>query len=151
MPTVSDVLRARRYPGRGIVVARTRNGEWACCYFLTGRSAASQQRHFVADDGGVLVVDSRLDARPDVLRHYRAIVRRPGLLLVGNGDQVEPFADDLEGGMDAVAVWGKHTYEPDPPIFTPRVLAALEETSGEQVLRTAQRRRSQDRDYRHHL
>jgi len=137
VPSLSEVLTTRPYPGRGIVAARVGDGEWAICYFLTGRSDASQHRDLVPDDQGVLVVDTRLQSAHDELRHYRAVVRRERLLVVGNGDQAEPFADDIERGADPWSAWKKHDYEPDAPIFTPRILLALSTSTGERVLHLA--------------
>jgi hypothetical protein len=137
VPSLSEVLTARPYPGRGIVAARAGDGQWAICYFLTGRSDASQHRDLVPDDQGVLVVDTRLQSAHDELRHYRAVVRRERLLVVGNGDQAEPFADDIERGTDPWSAWKKHDYEPDPPIFTPRILLALSTSAGERTLHLA--------------
>lgn len=137
MPTLNNELTARPYPGRGIVAARTLNGQWAICYFLTGRSNASRQRELVLDERGVIVVDSRLEGAHDPLRHYRAIDRREGLLVVGNGDQVETFANDVQRGAEPWTAWKKHDVEPDPPIFTPRLLLALIAAGDDRTLHLA--------------
>lgn len=60
----------------------------------------------------------------DALRHYVALARRGAWWVLGNGDQVVPIADDLAGGADLATAWGRHTFEPDPPIYTPRIWLA---------------------------
>ncbi|MCW2776539.1 MAG: hypothetical protein JWN17_264 [Frankiales bacterium] len=50
--------------------------------------------------------------------------------MIGNGDQVEPLAAEMASGAEAATAWGAHTYEPDPPIFTPRIWVAVRHTDG---------------------
>lgn len=136
---VGDVLGARPYPGRGCVAARLLDGRLALAYFLTGRSAASRSRALVRLPSGDLQVKDTSGGAHDALRHYVAGVRRPGWTVVGNGDQVAPFADALAAGTDPATAWAAHTYEPDPPIFTPRIAVALREADSALVLASARR------------
>lgn len=118
---LAGVLAARPYPGRGLVLGRLASGDEFIAYFLTGRSAASRARRLEVRNGtDVAVVDTGGGPHDD-LRHYLAVARRGPWLVVGNGDQVEPLAEALAAETPVLAAWAAHTYEPDPPIFTPRI------------------------------
>lgn len=125
-------MATRPYPGRGCLAARTRDGELSFLYFLTGRSAASRNRHIErTSTGDVRIVDSDADSRNDVLRHYVAAARRGDWFVIGNGDQVEPLAAALAAGQSPAAAGMHHTFEPDPPIFTQRIWLALRLTDAD--------------------
>ena len=94
-------------------------------YFVTGRSEASQRRRLVVRDGGEIAVeDSASGNASDPLRHYVAAVTRGKVVVVGNGSHVTPVADALQDGIDPLEAFAPHTYEPDDPVFTPRIWAA---------------------------
>jgi len=125
MRTIDELLASRPYPGRGVLVARTLNGSRCFVYFVTGRSEASQRRRLVVRDGGEIAVeDSASGNASDPLRHYVAAVARGKVVVVGNGSHVTPIADALQGGIDPLQAFAPHTYEPDDPVFTPRIWAA---------------------------
>lgn len=122
MLTLAAVLGTRPYPGRGCLAARLPNGELWLAYFLTGRSAPSRARALeLGSNGDVRVVDTRSDGEHDALRHYVAAAHRGEWTVIGNGEQVLPLAQTLAATSDAVAAWAAHSYEPDAPIFTPRI------------------------------
>jgi IMP cyclohydrolase len=124
-----QVLAGNRYPGRGVLWARTLDGAFRGGYFLTGRSAASKARALRRGDGE-LIVTPNTESEHDPLRHYVAARERGGWLVFGNGEQVAVVADRLEeGGTPAQALDGLE-YEPDPPIFTPRITVAADLHSG---------------------
>ena len=135
---LADVLASRSYPGRGCLAARSANGDLLLCYFLTGRSEASRARSIrTRPDGDMEIVG--LGSEQDALRHYVAVARRGDWLVVGNGSQVVPIAEELARTSDVTTAWAPHTYEPDPPIFTPRVWMAWHSA---QPLTIGQARRS---------
>jgi hypothetical protein len=73
---LDEVLRARGYPGRGVLIARTITGNRCLAYFLTGRSSASLQRELaVGVTGDVEVRDLQTQRERDELRHYAAVAR----------------------------------------------------------------------------
>jgi IMP cyclohydrolase len=78
-----------------------------------------------ADDGALDVAAVRDQAASDPLRHYRAVVRTSGWVLVGNGDHVEPVAQSLAKGADPLAALSPLIFEPDAPIFTSRICLAV--------------------------
>lgn len=140
MSSVSSVLLGRPYPGRGCVVGRVGDGSLWFAYFLTGRSPASRSRALeVRPDGEVAVVDTSGAGGGDPLRHYVALARRKGWTVLGNGDQVEPLATALAEGAAVTTAWAARTYEPDPPIFTPRIWAVHEGETGQVMLGSARR------------
>lgn len=121
LPTVGAVLAARPYPGRGLLLARTADGELGVVYFLTGRSEGSRARALRVLDGGDVAVGDTSAGPHDALRHYVAVARRGSRLVVGNGDQVVPIAEALDAGQPVHVAWAAHSYEPDPPICTSRI------------------------------
>lgn len=124
MPTVRDVLRSRPYPGRGVLLGRLSTGTPVGAYFLTRRSDSSRARRLVRREGGDIEVADTSGGPHDDLRHYLAVAERGPWLVFGNGDQVEPLATALAAGSSVTCAWAAHSFEPDPPIFTPRIWVA---------------------------
>jgi len=114
-------LRRRTYPGRGCLVARNGTGSVSFVYFLTGRSPASRARTLRRLPSGDLAVVDAAGKGTDPLRHYLAGMQRGSWVLVGNGDHVEAMGNALAAGQDPLRAWTSHTFEPDPPIYTPRI------------------------------
>ena len=128
-----EVLAGNRYPGRGVLWARTLDGSWCAGYFLTGRSAASRARSLHRDSGASTGGVSELTVAPtsasdhDPLRHYAAVrERQDGWLVYGNGEQVAEVAELLDAGRTPAEAMAGLAYEPDPPIFTPRITVAVD-------------------------
>ena len=124
------MLARNGYPGRGVVWARTLDGGFVAAYFLTGRTAASQARELRLwpDE---LVVATTADGDHDALRHYVAARERAGRLVYGNGEQVAQVAERLEAGRSPADALSGLAYEPDPPLFTPRITAVVDLTAEE--------------------
>lgn len=139
MDQVRDVMAGNRYPGRGVLWARTLSGAMCGAYFLTGRSPASRSRVLLRGDNELIVCPAGERAH-DPLRHYVAARERGGWLVFGNGEQVAVVSDRLrESGRPAEAMGGLE-YEPDPPIFTPRITVAADLRSGREAWFGAARR-----------
>jgi IMP cyclohydrolase len=113
---------AVEYPGRGVAVGRDVEGVPFFSYWLTGRSRASQARELVVGDREIVVRDTSGGAVDD-LRHYTAAVRGDDWVIVGNGTQVAELAAVREVQPDLQVALRGLTYEPDPPIHTPRITA----------------------------
>jgi IMP cyclohydrolase len=109
---------------------RTGDGSTVGAYFLTGRSRASQARTVHrTTDGELIVAPSDLRAQ-DHLRHYVAARQSGEWLVFGNGEQVATVANRLTvGQVPALALDGLD-YEPDPPIFTPRLTVIADSRGG---------------------
>lgn len=138
MPTLATELMSRSYPGRVCVAVRTSSGTYRFVYALTGRSEASRARSLQALATSVEVVDTREAGTHDELRHYVAAIRVGNWTVIGNGDHVHSFANDLRGSVAdsraaVEAAWARHSYEPDPPIFTPRIWVAARQHPSDEL------------------
>lgn len=131
--SLEAVLADRPYPGRVIIVARTAAGIVAA-YAVSGRSEASRQRRIRLSDDGDLLVEPTVGDASDPLRHYRAVRRVTShvaaCFVLGNGSQVDPVADRIGAGAVPSAALEDLEYEPDPPIFTPRITAVISDADG---------------------
>jgi IMP cyclohydrolase len=117
-----SICSALTYPGRGLVLGRDVHGVAFGLYWLTGRSQASQQRRIQLAETSVVVQDLS-DGPRDELRHYTAAVRNARAIMLGNGTHVVAVCDDVEAGASFDDAHRKIAYEPDPPIYTPRITA----------------------------
>jgi IMP cyclohydrolase len=118
-----------------VLAARTAGGGRCLAYFLTGRSPASREREIaVLADGDVAVRSTSQEGPADALRHYVAGARRGDVVVVGNGSQVVPIAEALANGADPLTAASPHSYEPDGPIFTPRIWISTTTAPGAPVL-----------------
>ncbi len=126
-------LTALEYPGRLIVIgAPAGDGRAAVLYAITGRSPSSQARKLVHRDHGVWVqpTDEATLRQGNVeLLVYPAVLFGRAGLAVSNGRQTADVRDRLESGAPpvaalaaALAAWD---FEPDAPIFTPRISGGL--------------------------
>lgn len=85
-----------------------------------------------------MVVQDLTDGPRDELRHYTAAVRNSRAVILGNGTHVVDVWDDVEAGVSFDEAHRKIDYEPDPPIYTPRITAIADLTpSGAQGFVTA--------------
>jgi hypothetical protein len=65
---------------------------------------------------------------------------RGGWLVFGNGEQVAVVSDHLQEAQSPVEALGGLEYEPDPPIFTPRITVVADIRSGREAWFGAARR-----------
>jgi hypothetical protein len=120
------------YPGRGLAIGRDTEGEAFVAYWLTGRSSASRQRSVELSDTSIAIRDTT-DGPVDDLRHYVAALRVEDRIIIGNGSHVEAMADEVSAGMDPGLALRSTSYEPDPPIYTPRIFGSVWSKFGEGV------------------
>jgi IMP cyclohydrolase len=118
------------YPGRGLAIGRDADGVPFFAYWLTGRSPASQARELVVHDHELIVRDTS-GGPPDDLRHYTAAIRWDNWVIVGNGTQVSELVATHGQQPDLQVAVRQLTYEPDPPIRTPRITAGATITGTE--------------------
>ncbi|MGN5636847.1 IMP cyclohydrolase [Streptomyces sp. AC154] len=146
---LNNTLADNHYPGRGVLWCRTGDGDTLGGYFLTGRSPASQARTLHRTPGGALIVAPSESREHDHLRHCVAARQSGQWLVFGNGEQVATVADRLGSGESPAPALDGLDYEPNPPIFTPRLtvvaygqdggrawLGAARRSSGEAQLQT---------------
>ena len=131
--TPESLLASMEYPGRLIALGISRAGDRAVTvYAITGRSPSSQARRLVARDGGVWVepTDEDVLKKGNVdLLVYPAVLFDGGGVAVSNGKQTGDIRARLAGGGTPVSVLAealkRWDYEPDSPIFTPRISGCL--------------------------
>ena len=116
-------LAQNSYPGRGILLGRSADGEKAViAYFIMGRSENSRNRIFVEDGQGL-----RTQAfDPAKLTDPSLVIYSPVRVLgrttiVTNGDQTDTIYEFLNGGKTFEDALRTRTFEPDPPNYTPRI------------------------------
>jgi hypothetical protein len=121
--SLQGYLGSRPYPGRGIVLARQKSDVLAVSTFISGRSAESQARKVVRV-GNDCHVQPTTNSAEDPLRHYATIAATPEVLFAGNGRHVTTLA---KAGLDSELSpepFLELEYEPDAPIYTPRIVIA---------------------------
>jgi IMP cyclohydrolase len=134
MTGVLEYLSGRVYPGRGILLGKTKDGSHAVAtYFIMGRSANSRNRIFEQQtDGSVCTrpFDAAKVKDPSLIL-YTPVRTVKDTLIVTNGDQTDTITDALlHGGTFRCALLTR-TYEPDSPNFTPRISGMLRIKAGE--------------------
>jgi len=129
MSQAAEFLSKLEYPGRLIALGAAPGGERAVIiYAITGRSPSSQARKLVFHDRGIWVQptdeatlkkgNADLLVYPAVLCHERGIA-------VSNGQQTSDISAGLAKARNPIVILAealeRWDYEPDPPIFTPRI------------------------------
>ncbi|MCC8100896.1 MAG: IMP cyclohydrolase [Clostridiales bacterium] len=125
-------LKANSYPGRGIVIGRTKDGAKAvAAYFIMGRSQNSRNRVFVEDGEGI-----RTQAfDPAKLEDPSLIIYAPVRVLgnktiVTNGDQTDTIYDQMDRQLTFEQSLRSREFEPDSPNYTPRISGILHIENG---------------------
>ncbi len=125
--TMEEALKGNSYPGRGILIGRTEDGEKAViAYFIMGRSENSRNRIFVEDGKGI-----RTQAfDPDKLKDPSLIIYAPVRVLgnktiVTNGDQTDTIYEGMDRQLTFEQSLRSRCFEPDAPNYTPRISGIL--------------------------
>ncbi len=122
-------LKENSYPGRGIVLGRSADGEHAVIgYFIMGRSENSRNRVFIEEAHGIRTeaFDPAKLSDPSLIIYWP--VRTLGkTTVVTNGDQTDTIYDFLKDGKTFEDALRTRTFEPDAPNFTPRISGMVEE------------------------
>jgi hypothetical protein len=126
-------LAGNPYPGRGLVLGRSADGEgWLQLYWIMGRSANSRNRVFVAD--GATLRTEPFDAAcvedPSLIL-YDAMLELERVYLVTNGDQTRALHAALAQGGSFEAALASLEREPDAPNYTPRISGMIDLRGGE--------------------
>ncbi len=123
MLQLDQELKNNAYPGRGIVIGRSGDGNHAViAYFIMGRSVNSRNRIFVTQGEGI-----RTQAfEPSKLVDPSLVIYAPVRVLgndtiVTNGDQTDTIYKGLEKGQSFEQALRCREYEPDGPNYTPRI------------------------------
>ena len=128
-------LAGNDYPGRGIVLGKSPDGQKAfVAYWIMGRSANSRNRVFEPIDGGIRTVAADPAKLEDPhLIIYNAVLTLRETTVVTNGDQTDTIARFMNGnlfpGYSFEAGLATRTYEDDAPLrrrrYAPRRLQAV--------------------------
>ena len=123
-----DYLKGVDYPGRGILLGESEDGKSALiAYFIMGRSVNSRNRVFQTDGERLWTqaFDPSLLSDPSLVI-YNALRTLGGTTIVTNGDQTDTVYDSLKAGKTFEDALRTRTFEPDPPIYTPRISGVVE-------------------------
>ena len=125
--SLSEILAANTYPGRGIVVGMSEDKKYAVsAYFIMGRSENSRNRVFIEEGEEVIIhpFDASKVEDPSLII-YSPIRKYENNLIVTNGDQTDTVYDGLVAGKSFSDALTARCFEPDAPNFTPRISAML--------------------------
>lgn len=123
MISLEKELKENVYPGRGIVIGKSKNGKYAVtAYFIMGRSENSRNRVFVTEGEGI-----RTEAfDPSKLSDPSLIIYAPVRVLgnktiVTNGDQTDTIYELMDKQQTFEQALRTREFEPDAPNYTPRI------------------------------
>lgn len=127
MLQLEQELKNNEYPGRGIVIGRSKDGKYAVtAYFIMGRSGNSRNRVFVEEGEGIRTEAFDLSKLEDPSLVIYAPVRVLGnQTIVTNGDQTDTIYDGLASGKTLEQSLRCREFEPDGPNFTPRISGVM--------------------------
>lgn len=132
MTTLAEELSSNVYPGRGIVIGRSADGNYAVtAYFIMGRSENSRNRIFVEEGEGI-----RTQAfDPSKLTDPSLIIYAPVRVLgsqtiITNGDQTDTVYEGLSRQLTFEESLRCRCFEPDGPNYTPRISGLLHVENG---------------------
>lgn len=130
--SLADELKNNSYPGRGIVIGKSKDGKTAVtAYFIMGRSENSRNRVFVEDGEGI-----RTQAfDPSKLTDPSLIIYAPVRVLgnktvVTNGDQTDTIYEGMDRQLTFEQSLRCREFEPDGPNYTPRISGILHIENG---------------------
>ncbi len=132
MLSLEQELRTNTYPGRGIVLGRSKDGSKAvAAYFIMGRSTNSRNRIFVEDGEGI-----RTQAfDPSKLIDPSLIIYAPvkvlgNKIIVTNGDQTDTIYEGMDTQLTFEQSLRCRKFEPDNPNYTPRISGIMHIDNG---------------------
>ena len=125
-------LKENSYPGRGIVIGKSKNGKYAVtAYFIMGRSENSRNRVFVEDGEGI-----RTQAfDPSKLSDPSLIIYAPVRVLgnktiVTNGDQTDTIYELMDKQQTFEQALRTREFEADATSYTPRISGIMHVENG---------------------
>ena len=132
MLSLANELNSNTYPGRGIVIGKTKDGKKAVtAYFIMGRSNNSRNRVFVEDGEGI-----RTQAfDPSKLEDPSLIIYAPVRVLgnktiVTNGDQTDTIYEGMDKQLTFEQSLRTREFEQDAPNYTPRISGIMHVENG---------------------
>lgn len=132
MLSLEQELKNNAYPGRGIVIGKSKDGKKAVtAYFIMGRSSNSRNRVFVEEGQGI-----RTQAfDPSKLEDPSLIIYAPVRVLgnrtiVTNGDQTDTIYEGMDKELTFEQSLRCREFEPDSPNYTPRISGVMHVEGG---------------------
>ena len=132
MLSLANELNSNTYPGRGIVIGKTKDGKKAVtAYFIMGRSNNSRNRVFVEDGEGI-----RTQAfDPSKLEDPSLVIYAPVRVLgnktiVTNGVQTDTIYEGMDKQLTFEQSLRTREFEPDAPNYTPRISGIMHVENG---------------------
>ena len=132
MLSLANELNSNTYPGRGIIIGKTKDGKKAVtAYFIMGRSNNSRNRVFVEDVEGI-----RTQAfDPSKLEDPSLIIYAPVRVLgnktiVTNGDQTDTIYEGMDKQLTFEQSLRTREFDPDAPNYTPRISGIMHVENG---------------------
>jgi len=125
---IAKLLKNNPYPGRGIIIGCSENGKQSVViYFIMGRSKNSRNRIFERTGDGIRTAAYDLSkmTNPELVI-YHPVRDSAGRTIVTNGDQTDTILDHLARGSGFNAALRTREFEPDPPLYTPRISGLAE-------------------------
>ena len=132
MLSLANELNSNTYPGRGIVIGKTKDGKKAVtAYFIMGRSNNSRNSVFVEEGEGI-----RTQAfDPSKLEDPSLIIYAPvrvlgNKIIVTNGDQTDTIYEGMDKQLTFEQSLRTREFEPDAPNYTPRISGIMHVENG---------------------
>ncbi len=127
-------LTSNQYPGRAIIIGCTPDMRYMVqVYFIMGRSESSRNRTFEYKDDILRTMPREGDSN-DPLRIYNAAMIAGDAHIITNGKQTDTIHDYITNGKTFEAALDEWSFEPDPPIYTPRISGVNYMDSGKYTL-----------------
>lgn len=134
--SLAKELASTTYPGRGIVLGRSKDNKKAViAYFIMGRSANSRNRIFEENDRGGIRTKAFDESKMEdpSLIIYNPVLKLDGKTIVTNGDQTDTIYDMMQEGHCYRHALLTREFEPDAPNYTPRISGVVK-PNGDYVL-----------------
>ena len=124
---IETLLQDKRYPGRGLIMGLSSEGEAVIAYFLMGRSSNSRNRVLALDGEDLKTEAFDASALEDPsLIIYHPLISFGSQVIVSNGDQTDTIVSFLAEGKSFEEALQTRCYEPDEPAYTPRISGMFE-------------------------
>jgi len=128
MIDIVEYLQSKPYPGRGIMVGCSKDGQRrVVAYFIMGRSENSRNRVFELTEDGIRTkaFDESKMSDPSLIIYHPVRCMNDGSLVVTNGDQTDTVVNLMAEGASFEEALATRTFEPDGPNWTPRISAIV--------------------------
>lgn len=132
MLSLANELSSNTYPGRGIVIGKTKDGKKAVtAYFIMGRSNNSRNRVFVEDGEGIRTqAFDPLKLEDPSLIIYAPVRVLGNKTIVTNGDQTDTIYEGMDKQLTFEQSLRTREFEPDAPNYTPRISGIMHVENG---------------------